>query len=323
MRLCIYGAGAIGGYLGAMLARRNDVEVSLVARGAHLAAIQDRGLTLKTGGEVFTVHPVASDEPAKLGRQDYVILTLKAHGLSEAAENIRPLLGPDTSIIFGQNGLPWWYFYRHGGPHEGQRLKSVDPDGRIWENFGPERAIGTVIWQAADLEAPGIIRHQYGDRMPLGEPDGSQSSRAEALSRILVAAGIKSPVRPKIRNEIWLKLWGNLSFNPLSVLTQQTLEGMARDPGVTAVVRAMMEEARTIAETLGITFLVSAEQRIEMAAKVGAHRTSMLQDLKSGRRTELDALLGSVVELAEITNLPAPICRMIYDLTRARIAAQA
>jgi 2-dehydropantoate 2-reductase len=321
MRLCIYGAGAIGGYIGAMLARRNDVEVSLVARGAHLAAIQERGLTLKIGGEVFTVRPAASDDPARLGPQNYIFFTLKAHSLSEAAKRIRPLVGPDTSFIFGQNGLPWWYFYRHGGPHEGRRLKSVDPDGCIWERFGPERAIGTVIWQAATLEAPGVIRHEYGDRMPLGEPDGLHSLRTEELSRIFVAAGIKSPVRPKIRNEIWLKLWGNLSFNPLSVLTQQTLEGMARDPGVIAVVRAMMKEARAIAENLGIAFAVSAEQRIEMAAKVEAHRTSMLQDVEAGRRTALDALLGSVVEVAGITNLPAPLCRMIYDLTRARIAA--
>jgi 2-dehydropantoate 2-reductase len=322
MKICIYGAGAIGGYIGAMLSRRGEAEVNLVARGAHLAAMRERGLTLKIGGEAFTVHPTLSDDPMRLGKQDYVFLTLKAHGLADAAERIQPLIGPQTAFVFAQNGLPWWYFYRHGGPYDSRRLKSVDPDGRIWERFGPERSIGAVVWQAADMEAPGVVQHKYGDRMPLGEPDGSRSARAEALSRVLVSAGIKSPVRPNLRSEIWLKLWGNLSFNPVSVLTGQTLEAMAGDPGVAAIIRTMMEESRAIAERLGVTFAVSAEERIAMAAKVGAHRTSMLQDAESGRPTELDALLGSVVELSEMTGMAAPTCRMIYDLARARIAAR-
>jgi 2-dehydropantoate 2-reductase len=321
VKICIYGAGAIGGYIGAMLARRSEAVVSLVARGPHLAAMQERGLTLKIRDENFTVHPTVSDDPEKLGPQDYVILTLKAHGLEAIADAVQPLIGPNTAFVFAQNGLPWWYFYKHGGPYDGHRLTSVDPGGHIWNRFGPERCIGSVVWQAADMEAPGVIRHKYGDRMPLGEPDSSRSPRALALSQLLISAGIKSPVRTNLRSEIWLKLWGNLSFNPLSVLTRQTLEAMAHDPGIAAIIQTMMMESCAIAESLGITFAISAQERMEMAAKVGAHRTSMLQDVEAGRPTELEALLGSVIELSEVTGIAAPTCTMIYNLTRARIAA--
>jgi 2-dehydropantoate 2-reductase len=304
-----------------MLARKDEADVSLVARGPHLEAMQNRGLTLKIADDQFTVHPKVSDDARSLGQQDYVIITLKAHALATAAPLIAPLIGKDTSLVFAQNGLPWWYFYRLGGPHEDHRIESVDPGSIIWNSFGPHRAIGTVVWQSADLEAPGIVVHSYGDRMPLGEPDGSTSARVETLSRLLVGAGIKSPVRSNLRDEIWLKLWGNLSFNPVSVLTGQTLAAMAGNGGVCAVIRAMMDEARAIAESLGVNFSISVQQRIAAAARVGAHRTSMLQDVEMGRSTELDALLGSVVELAGLTGLRAPVCQMIYDLTRARISA--
>jgi 2-dehydropantoate 2-reductase len=323
MKICIFGAGAIGGYIGALLALKGEADVSLVARGAHLHEMRTNGLTLRMQGNSHNVRPQVSDSPAKLGVQDYVLLTLKAHALPAIADSIQPLLGPSTAIVFGQNGIPWWYFYRHGGPHDGKHLESVDPGGRLWRKLGPERAIGAVIWQAAELEAPGIVVHKYGERMPLAEPSGEKTARLQTLSRLLSSAGIKSPARTNLRPEIWLKLWGNLSFNPLSVLTGDTLAGMARDPGVRRAVMVMMSEAKSVAEALGIGFPVSVEERIDMAAAVGDHRTSMLQDAEAGRPTELDALLGSVIELGRMTGVVTPTLELIYDLTKARCRTSA
>jgi 2-dehydropantoate 2-reductase len=318
MKICIFGAGAIGGYIGALLTLKGEAQVSLVARGAHLDAMKAQGLTLQMGSERFTVRPELTDVPAKLGPQDYILLTIKAHALPQIADALEPLIGPSTAIVYGQNGIPWWYFYRHGGSHDGRRLDSVDPGGVIWRKLGPERAIGAVIWQAAELKGPGAVVHKYGERMPLAEPSGEKSQRVVELSRFLSNAGIKSPVRPNLRPEIWLKLWGNLSFNPLSVLTGDTLAGMATDHSVLNVAKLMMTEAKNVAETLGITFPVSMEERIDMAAKVGEHRTSMLQDADAGRPTELDALLGSVIELGRITGVVTPTLELIYELTKAR-----
>ena len=320
-KICIFGAGAIGGYVGARLALQGESDVSLVARGAHLAAMEQNGLTLKQGGETRVVRPRVTGDPRSLGPQDFVILTLKAHGMAGVIDPLRPLLGPDTTILFAQNGLPWWYFHRHGGPFDGHRLDSVDPGGEIWNRLGPERALGCVVWQAAEIEAPGVIAHHYGDRMPLGEPSGEKSDRAVLLGNLLSAAGVKSPVRPNLRNEIWLKLWGNLSFNPVSVLTNGTLEGLAGDSGTRAVIHAMMEEARGVAEALGVTFSVGVDERIAMASRVGAHRTSMLQDADAGRPTELDALLGVVIELGELTGRPTPSLKLVYDLVKYRCGA--
>ena len=320
-KICIFGAGAIGGYVGARLALQGESDVSLVARGAHLAAMEQNGLTLKQGGETRVVRPRVTGDPRSLGPQDFVILTLKAHGMAGVIDPLRPLLGPDTTILFAQNGLPWWYFHRHGGPFDGHRLDSVDPGGEIWNRIGPERALGCVVWQAAEIEAPGVIAHHYGDRMPLGEPSGEKSDRAVLLGNLLSAAGVKSPVRPNLRNEIWLKLWGNLSFNPVSVLTNGTLEGLAGDSGTRAVIHAMMEEARGVAEALGVTFSVGVDERIAMASRVGAHRTSMLQDADAGRPTELDALLGVVIELGELTGRPTPSLKLVYDLVKYRCGA--
>ena len=317
-KICVFGAGAIGGYVGARLALKREAEVSLVARGAHLAAMKANGLTLKQGGETHVVRPTVTDDPKQLGPQDYIILTLKAHGLAGVIDQMMPLIGKDTAILFAQNGIPWWYFHGVGGPLEGTRLESVDPGGVIWNRIGPERALGTVVWQAAEIEAPGVIAHHYGDRMPLGEPTGEKSERAQVLSQLLTSAGIKSPVRPNLRNEIWLKLWGNLSFNPVSVLTLGTLQDLATDPGTRCVIRTMMEEARAIGETLGVSFAVDADERIDMAAKVGAHRTSMLQDVEAGRPTELDALLGVVIELGRIVELGTPSLQLVYDLCKFR-----
>ena len=318
-RICVFGAGAIGGYVGGRLAMKGEADVSLVARGAHLAAMQDNGLTLKQGGETHVVHPKVTDDPRQLGPQDFIILTLKAHGIAGVMDQMMPLIGKDTAILFAQNGIPWWYFHGIGGPLEGTRLESVDPGGVIWDRIGPERALGTVVWQAAEIEAPGVIAHNYGDRMPVGEPTGEKTERVQLLGRLLTSAGVKSQVKPNLRNEIWLKLWGNLSFNPVSVLTQGTLVDLATDPGTRRVIRTMMEEARAVGEALGVSFAVDADERMNMAAKVGAHRTSMLQDVEAGRPTELDALLGAVIELGQIVQISTPSLQLIYDLCKFRI----
>ena len=316
--VCIFGAGAIGGYVGARLAMKAEADVSLVARGAHLAAMKAKGLTLKQAGEMHVLHPRVTDDPRDLGPQDFIILTLKAHAVAGVIDQLQPLIGKDTAILFAQNGIPWWYFHGAGGPHEGRRLESVDPGGVIWDRLGPERALGTVVWQAAEIEVPGVIAHHYGDRMPLGEPTGERSTRVETLSRLLTSAGVKSPVRPNLRNEIWLKLWGNLSFNPVSVLTEGTLVDLASDSGTRRVLRAMMVEAQAVGEALGVAFSVSVDERLDMAAKVGAHRTSMLQDVSAGRPTELEALLGVVIELAGIVDIHTPSLKLVYDLVKFR-----
>jgi 2-dehydropantoate 2-reductase len=317
-KICVFGAGAIGGLVGAKLALKGEAEVSLVARGPHLAAIRANGLTLKQAGETHVVRPKATDDPRELGPQDYIILALKAHGVQSVIGQMQPLIGTDTAILFAQNGLPWWYFHGTGGPHEGTRLESVDPGGEIWNRIGPERAIGSVVWQAAEIEAPGVIAHHYGDRMPIGEPSGEKTARVTELSRLLTEAGIKSPVKAGLRNEIWLKLWGNLSFNPVSVLTNGTLVELATDTGTHRVIRTMMEEARAVGEAIGVSFAVGVDERIAMAAKVGAHRTSMLQDVDAGRPTELEALLGVVIELATIVNIGTPSLQLVYDLCKFR-----
>ena len=224
MKICIFGAGAIGGLIGAKLAAKGEAEVSLIARGPHLAAMRENGLTLREGERETRVAVTATDDPAELGVQDYVILALKAHAVPGILDAIQPLLGPSTAVVTAQNGMPWWYFYEHDGPHAGRRIEAVDPGGRIWHAIGPERAIGCVVYPAAELEAPGIVHHVEGDRLPLGEPSGEKTERVTALSRVLVAAGLRAPVRPQIRNDIWVKLWGNLSFNPISALTGGPLE---------------------------------------------------------------------------------------------------
>jgi 2-dehydropantoate 2-reductase len=317
-KICVFGAGAIGGYIGARLAHKAEAEVSLVARGPHLAAMEAKGLTLKQGGETFTVRPRVTSDPKTLGPQDFVIVAVKAHALPLALDQLQPLLGKDTAILFAQNGLPWWYFYKHGGPYDGRRIESVDPGGKIWERLGPERALGSVVWQAAEMEGPGVIAHAYGDRLPIAEPSGEKTVRAVLLSKLLMNAGIKSPVRGNLRDEIWLKLWGNLSFNPVSVLTQGTLLQLATDQGTRKVIRDMMEEAQAVAVALGVKFSVDIDERIGMAEKVGNHRTSMLQDVEAGRATELDSLLGVVIELAQMVGIATPTLNLVYDLTKFR-----
>ena len=317
MKVCIFGAGAIGGYMGVKLAKAG-ADVSLVARGPHLAAMQEKGLTLIEEGETTTVPVTASDDPAALGVQDYVIVTLKAHSVPPVVSKMAPLIGPNTTIVSGVNGVPWWYFLKLEGAHEGTRLDSVDPGNVQWDGFGPDRVLGCVVYPAAEVIEPGVIKHIEGNRFSLGEPDGSKSDRAQALSKILANAGLKAPVRPKLRDEIWVKLWGNLSFNPISALTHATLDVLCTDEGTRAVARNMMVEAQEIAERLGVKFPIDVDRRIAGGAAVGAHRTSMLQDLDQGRPMEIDALVASVQELGRVTGVPTPTVDTVLGLIRLR-----
>jgi 2-dehydropantoate 2-reductase len=321
MRICVFGAGAIGGLMAAKLAAAQAAEVTIIARGPHLAAMQERGLKLISEGGETIVHPRCVATPEEAGPQDAVIVTLKAVGLPSAAPQIAKLLGPETSIVSAVNGIPWWYFHRIGGAHEGRRVESVDPGGVVSAHLPPERAIGCIVYPAAEVPEPGVVEHAYGDRFTLGEPSGERTPRVEALSKALMAAGFKAPVRPRIRDEIWVKLWGNLAFNPISALTLNTLDQLIADPGQREVARTMMLEAQAIAESLGVRFAIDVDKRIAGAAEVGAHRTSMLQDLERGRPMEIEALLGVVVEFAELTGLPAPTCRTVLALLRARARA--
>lgn len=321
MKICIFGAGAIGGYLGAKLALAG-ADVSLVARGPHLEAIQKNGLTLVEGGsDPMTVPVRASENPADLGPQDYVIVTLKAHSVPGLVGAMQPLIGDHTTIVSGVNGVPWWYFHKIGGPLEGTRLRSVDPGNAQWDGFGPDRVLGCVVYPAAEVSSPGTIYHVEGNRFSLGEPDGSKSERAVALSQALQAAGLKAPVRPRLRDEIWVKLWGNLSFNPISALTHATLDVLCKDPETRDVARRMMLEAQAVAEALGVVFPIDVERRIDGGAAVGTHRTSMLQDLDAGRPMEIDALVRSVQELGDIVNKPTNTIDTVLALIalRARV----
>jgi len=318
MKICIFGAGAIGGYMGVKLAQAG-ADVSLVARGPHLAAMNFKGLTLiEADSAPQTVKVTASDNPEDLGQQDYVIVTLKAHSVPPVVPQMQPLIGKHTTIVSGVNGVPWWYFHKIGTELEGTRLASVDPGNAQWDGFGPDRVLGCVVYPAAEVSEPGTIKHIEGNRFSLGEPDGSKSDRAMALSQALSAAGLKAPVRPRLRDEIWVKLWGNLSFNPISALTHATLDVLCLDTGTRNVARNMMLEAQEIAEKLGVKFPIDVERRIDGGAAVGAHRTSMLQDLDQGRPMEIDALVGSVQELGRITSTPTPTIDTVLALTKLR-----
>lgn len=321
MKICIYGAGAIGGYLGVQLALAG-ADVSLVARGAHLAAMKANGLKLLIGDEERVVHPRCTDNPADLGVQDVVIICLKAHSITGVLDAMKPLLGPKTRVVTAVNGIPYWYFYKHGNACEGSTLESIDPGGRQWKELGPERAIGCVVYPATEIEAPGVIRHVYGDKFPLGEPSGEKSEDVMALSALFEKAGLKAPVLENIRDEIWLKLWGNVCFNPISALTHATLDVIGSDRGTRAVAKSMMMEAQTIAETFGVNFRVDVERRIEGARKVGAHKTSMLQDLERGRPMEIDPLVTVVQEMGSLSKTPTPSIDIVLALIaqRAKVA---
>ncbi len=318
MKICIFGAGAIGGYVAAKLAQ-TDAEVSVVARGPHLEAMQKKGLTLvEEGQDPVNVSIKASDNAADLGPQDYVFITLKAHSVPAVVDSMQPLITDETTIVSGVNGVPWWYFHKLGGPYEGTRLASVDPGNAQWDGFGPDRVLGCVVYPAAEVIAPGSIKHVEGNRFSLGEPDGSKSDRAAKLSAALVAAGLRAPVRPRIRDEIWLKLWGNLSFNPISALTHSTLDVLCLDQGTRSVARGMMLEAQEIAEKLGVRFPIDVEKRIDGGAAVGVHKTSMWQDLELHRPMEIDALVTSVQELGHLTGITTPTIDTVASLIKLR-----
>ncbi|MEM9784627.1 MAG: 2-dehydropantoate 2-reductase [Pseudomonadota bacterium] len=316
MKVCIFGAGAIGGYLAAGLAKSGHADVAVIARGKHLAAIKADGLTLAKDGDEYTVPVTAALDPTEIGPVDVVFNALKAHQSWESAEYLRPLLKEDTAVVCCQNGVPWWYFHAIGGEHEGKRLDSVDRGNRQWDIIGPQRAIGCSVYPAAEIEAPGRIKHVYGDKFALGEPDGSSSERIQQISAMLEAAGFRAPILDDIRSELWLKLWGNLCFNPISALTRQTLDVVASHPTSRSTARAMMLEAQAIAEALGASFRVDVERRINGAAKVGKHRTSMLQDLEAGKAMEIDALVTAVQEMGQLTGHATPTIDIVLGLVQ-------
>jgi len=317
MKVCIYGAGAIGAYLGVALVD-GGCDVSMVARGPHLQAMRQNGLTLESAGATRTVPIRCTDDPAELGPQDYVILTLKAHSVPSAIDAIATLLGPETAIVTAQNGILWWYFYALPGPWENHHLETADPGGRIWESLGPQRAIGCVVYPSCEIVAPGVVRHNEGNRFMLGEPDGRKSDRVRALAEAMTAGGLKAPVRPRIRDDIWFKLLGNATFNPVSVLTGATLEQMGRDAGTRSVIKTLMQEAEQVAEKLGVKFPMDLDRRIDGATAVGAHKTSMLQDFELGRPLELDALVASVAEIGRLVAVPTPTLDVVLALVRLR-----
>lgn len=317
MKIAIIGAGAIGGYVGVKLALAGE-DVTFVARGANLAAIRANGmkLVLQDSSELHATNVRATQDYSAAGPQDLVILAMKAHQVEAVADEVPKLFGPKTSVVTMQNGIPYWYFHKHGGDLQGTCVRSVDPQGNILRKIPAERVIGCVVYPASELIAPGIVRLVEGDRFPVGELDGSTSERVTAVSESFTRAGFKAPVLESIRSEIWLKLWGNLTFNPISALSRSTLQDICQYPLSRELAAAMMTEAQAIANKLGITFRVPLEKRIAGAEKVGKHKTSMLQDVEAGREPEVDALVGSVVELGRLTGTPTPHIDSVYALTK-------
>ncbi len=317
MKIAIVGAGAIGGYVGVKLALAGE-DVTFIVRGANLEAIRKNGMKLimEDGTEHVASNVKATNSYDEAGPQDLIILALKAHQVEAVANDLPKLYGPNTAIVTMQNGIPYWYFQKHGGQYEGTPVRSVDPTGSILEKIPAERVIGCVVYPASELIAPGVVKHIEGDRFPVGELDGSTSERVTAISEVMTKAGFKAPVLDNIRAEIWLKLWGNLTFNPISALSHSTLVDICQFPLTRELAANMMTEAQDVATKLNITFRVPLEKRIAGAEKVGKHKTSMLQDIEAGRAPEIDALVGSVIELARLTNTPTPHIDTVYALVK-------
>ena len=317
MKIAVIGAGAIGGLVGGKLALAGE-DVTFIVRGDNLAAIGERGMRLiaSDGSQQIARDVVATDRYDRAGPQDVVILAMKAHQLEAVALDVPKLFGPDTVVVTMQNGIPYWYFHRHGGVLEDTIVRSVDPEGLVSARIPASRVLGCVVYPASELVAPGVVRHIEGERFPIGELDGSISDRAQRVSACFTAAGFKSPVLPDIRAEMWLKLWGNLSFNPISSLSHSTLSDICRYPLSRDLAAAMMREAQAVAQKLGIEFRVTLEKRIAGAEKVGSHKTSMLQDIEAGRAPEIDALVGAVIELARLTETPTPHIDTVYSLVK-------
>ncbi|MBS3649377.1 2-dehydropantoate 2-reductase [Pseudaminobacter sp. 19-2017] len=316
-RICVFGAGAIGGYLAVSLAKAG-ADISVVARGPHLAAIRSRGLTLRKNGEEHTCRITATDDPRELGEQDYVIVGMKAHAVPAVVERFVPLLGKDTAVVPAVNGLPWWYFHgaNTGTPLDGTWLESVDPGGAQWNFFGPERAIGCVVYPACDVPEPGVIHHSSGDRFTLGEPDGSDSERLRLLSEMLIAGGLRAPRKPRLRDEIWIKLWGNCSFNPVSALTGASLDVIGADDASRRLIHDMMVECKAVGEAVGARFGVTIEQRIKGGTDIVGHKPSTRHDVELGRPMEIDPLVSSVLEVARRLAIPTPTLDAIAALLR-------
>jgi 2-dehydropantoate 2-reductase len=315
MNITVIGAGAIGGHIAAKLAAAGE-RVTVVARGEHLKAIRERGLILKENGEEIVARVEATDRITEAGGADLIVLGVKAHQLAPIAADVASIVAPATMIMTTQNGIPWWYFYKHGGPHEGVRLESVDPGGVIARHLPIDAVVAAISYQAAEIEGPGVIRHVEGHRLPLAEIDGRKTERIAALSELFTRAGFKSPALSDVRTEIWTKLWGNLTFNPVSALSHATLEDICRFAPTRTLAAAMMREAQGVGEAFGIRFRLSVDKRIAGAESIGAHKTSMLQDIEHGRGTEIDALLGSVIELARLADVATPHLDAIYAVTK-------
>lgn len=312
MKVCVVGAGAIGGYLGVRIAEQGH-QVSLIARGPHLAAIKERGLTLRQQGEETNVRNVlATSDMTECGVQDVVLLALKAHQISPIVDALKTLLGPDTVLVTLQNGIPWWYFQGNRGEYENRTVETVDPGGVLANRIDPKYIIGCIAYPAASIAEPGVIQHVEGDKFPVGELDGSESDRLKMVSALFEEAGLKSRILTDIRSEIWLKLWGNLTFNPISALSHSTLVDICEFPLTRELAVTMMTEAQQIAEKLGASFRVTLERRINGAAGVGKHKTSMLQDVEAGRPLEIDGMLGVVIELGKITGTATPALKALY-----------
>jgi len=315
MKFLIAGAGAIGGYMGACMARAGQ-DVTLFARGPHLRAMQENGVRVKSVDGDFEAHPKIAANLEDVGPVDVVFLGVKAHGLTQLAPQLKPVLGTNTAVVGTQNGIPWWFFQGWGGEHEGMHLERVDPGGAIAAAIEPRRVLGSIVYFATDIIEPGVVRHTEGNRISLGEPGGTRSDRSRQIAEALIAAGLRCPVTTRIRQEIWVKILGNVAFNPISALTGATLVQMARDPDVNALVRRIMEETIAVGAKLGLEVPITIDQRIAGAEKVGEHKTSMLQDLEAGRPIELEAVVGAVVELSDRLNVPMPHTRAVYACTK-------
>jgi 2-dehydropantoate 2-reductase len=315
MKFLIAGAGAIGAYIGARMAQAG-FDVTLFARGPHLRAMQEHGVQVKSREGDFVARPAIASSLENIGPVDVVFLGVKAHGLPQLAPQLKPVLGPDTTVVSTQNGIPWWYFQGFGGRCEGMRLERVDPGGVISSAIEARRVVGSICYFATEITAPGVIQHIEGNRITLGEPDGTRSERSRRIAEALIASGLRCPITARIRHEIWVKVLGNASLNPVSALTHATVAQMLRDPGVCLVIRSIMQEVEAVSGKLGMELPVSIDQRIAGAEKVGEHKTSMLQDLEAGRSMELEALIGAVVELGERMGLAMPITRTVYSCTR-------
>jgi 2-dehydropantoate 2-reductase len=315
MKFLIAGAGAIGAYVGARMARAG-LDVVLYARGPHLRAMQEHGVRVKSADGDFEAHPKVAGTLDEIGPVDVIFLGVKAHGLTQLAPQLKPVLGPDTAVVSTQNGVPWWFFQGFGGAWEGTRLERVDPGGVVSDAIESRRVLGSLVYFATEIVEPGVVRHTEGNRISLGEPTGARSDRCKQIAEALSTAGLRCPVTARIRHEIWVKILGNVAFNPISALTGATLAQMVRDPEVCALVRNIMSEAEAVAAQLGMELPITIEQRIAGAGKVGEHKTSMLQDLEAGRPLELEAVVGAVLELGERMNLPMTHTRVVYSCTK-------